>query len=75
MKRNRYSIHNMNVHIVWITKYRYHVLEGDVQLRYREILKQVCNRLDIRILKGGGEQGSYSFAIYCLSFLHISLSL
>ncbi len=55
MKRNRYSshsVHNMNVHIVWITKYRYHVLKGDVQLRCREILKQVCNSLDIRILKG-----------------------
>ena len=52
MKRNRYSshsVHNMNVHIVWVTKYRYHVLKGDVQLRCREILKQVCNMLDIRI--------------------------
>ena len=42
----------MNVHIAWVTKYRYHVLKGDVQLRCREILKQVCNMLDVRILKG-----------------------
>ena len=42
----------MQVHLVWITKYRYHVLQGDIQSRCRDILRQVCNSLDIRILKG-----------------------
>ena len=38
--------------MVWITKYRYEVLQGDIQLRCRDILRQVCNSLDIQILKG-----------------------
>ncbi|KAA6338850.1 hypothetical protein EZS27_013171 [termite gut metagenome] len=38
--------------MVWITKYRYQVLQGDLQLRCRDILPQACNSLDIRILKG-----------------------
>ncbi len=42
----------MKVHLVWVTKYRYHVLKGDVQKRCRDILRQVCDAPDIRILKG-----------------------
>jgi len=37
---------------VWVTKYRYHILKGDVQVRCRDLIKQVCDAEDIRILKG-----------------------
>lgn len=52
---NRRSTHNINslqVYLVWITKYRYQVLQGEIQLRCRDILRQVCNSLDIQIIKG-----------------------
>jgi len=55
MKENRkssHSVHDLQVHIVWSTKYRYHVLQGDVQLRCRDLIRQTCNALDIQILKG-----------------------
>ncbi|MEP1613728.1 MAG: transposase, partial [Roseobacter sp.] len=29
-------------HLVWSTKYRYKVLQGDIKLRVREICRQVC---------------------------------
>ena len=29
-------------HIVWSPKYRYKVLHGEVRIRVREIIKQVC---------------------------------
>ena len=51
-RKSSHSVHSLQVHLVWITKYRYHVLQGEVQLRCREILRQVCNSLDIQILKG-----------------------
>ena len=51
-RSSSHSIHNLQVHLVWITKYRYQVLTGDIQLRCREILRQICNTLDIEILKG-----------------------
>ena len=51
-RRSSHSIHSLQVHLVWITKYRYHVLQGEFQLRCRDILRQVCNSLDIQILKG-----------------------
>jgi len=39
-------------HIVWITKYRYKVLEGAVRGRIREIIRQVCAELGVAIVKG-----------------------
>ena len=55
MNKNRKGSHGLfelQVHIVWCTKYRYHVLQGDVQLRCRDLIRQSCNAMDIRILKG-----------------------
>ena len=42
----------LTVHLVWITKYRYHVLKGDVQTRSRELIMQICDAEDVTILKG-----------------------
>ncbi|WP_445223461.1 IS200/IS605 family transposase [Catalinimonas locisalis] len=60
MKEQRRSSHTvswMTAHIVWVTKYRYHVLKGDVQVRCRDraanrLIKQICDAEDVRILKG-----------------------
>ena len=52
---NRYSSHTvtrLTVHIVWVTKYRYKVLQGDIQKRCRDLIIQICDSEDIRILKG-----------------------
>ncbi len=51
-RRGGHSVSWLTVHIVWVTKYRYHVLEGDVQLRCRELVHQICDSEDVRILKG-----------------------
>ena len=39
-------------HLVWITKYRYKVLHGDVGLRVREIIRQVCSENGVEIIQG-----------------------
>ena len=51
-RNSTHSISNLSCHIVWVTKYRYAVLTGDVQKRCRDILVQVCNSEDVHILKG-----------------------
>lgn len=51
----RYSSHTvsrLSVHLVWVTKYRYNVLRGDIQKRCRELIIQICDTEDVRILKG-----------------------
>ena len=55
MKEQRRSGHTVSIltaHIVWVTKYRYPVLKGDIQVRCRELVKQICDVEDVRILKG-----------------------
>ena len=52
---NRYSSHTvtrLSVHLVWVTKYRYKVLQGDIQARCRELIIQICDSEDVRILNG-----------------------
>ena len=39
-------------HIVWVTKYRYKILTAEIRLRIREITRQVCNQLGVKIVKG-----------------------
>jgi putative transposase len=55
MTEHRYSSHTVSrltAHLVWITKYRYDVPKGDIQLRCRELIVQICDAEDVRILKG-----------------------
>jgi putative transposase len=47
-----HTITRLTVHIVWVTKYRYQVLKGEIQKRCRELIMQICDAEDIRILKG-----------------------
>ena len=55
MKENRKSSDTttrLTAHVVWVTKYRYHVLEGDIKVRCRDLIVQICDAEDVRILKG-----------------------
>ena len=37
---------------MWVTKYRYRVLKGDVAERVRDLVRQTCEAFEIQILKG-----------------------
>jgi len=37
---------------VFVTKYRYKVLKGDVGLKIRELIRQTCKAFEIKTLKG-----------------------
>ena len=52
LRRSSHSVHQLHVHVVWATKYRYAVLRGDIQIRCRDLIRQICDALDVRILKG-----------------------
>ncbi|NOX09280.1 MAG: IS200/IS605 family transposase, partial [Gammaproteobacteria bacterium] len=38
-KHGGHTIWDCKYHLVWVTKYRYEVLEGDIGLRCRELLR------------------------------------
>ena len=51
-RTNGHSVSRLTAHLVWSTKYRYKVLKGDIQIRCRSLLIQICEADDIVILKG-----------------------
>ncbi|AZQ64442.1 IS200/IS605 family transposase [Flammeovirga pectinis] len=51
-RKGHYTVTRLTVHIVFATKYRYQVLEGDIQKRCRSLLIQICESEGIEILKG-----------------------
>ncbi len=52
MRNGSHTISQLQIHIVWVTKYRYPVLKGDIQKRCRDMITQICDAEDIWILKG-----------------------
>jgi putative transposase len=51
-RHNGHTVSRLTAHIIWVTKYRYPVLKGDIQMRCRELIKQICIAEEIEILKG-----------------------
>jgi len=51
-RHGSHTVFRIEYHFVWVTKYRYHVLTGDVGLRVRELIRQTCEALEIQIVKG-----------------------
>ena len=47
-----HTVFKIEYHFVWVTKYRYKVLKGDVGERVRELVRQTCEAFEIRIFKG-----------------------
>ena len=47
-----HTVFKIEYHFVWVTKYRYQVLKGEVGERVRELVRQTCEAFEIRILKG-----------------------
>jgi putative transposase len=51
-RKSSHTVHDLKVHLIWITKYRYTVLVKGVGLRTKEIIRQVCDQNGIEIIKG-----------------------
>ena len=51
-RQGSHTKYRIEYHFVWVTKYRYHLLEGELALRVRELVRQICQQFEIRIIKG-----------------------
>ena len=47
-----HTVYNIEYHFVWVTKYRYKMLRGDVGQRVKELVQQTCAVFEIQIIKG-----------------------
>ena len=46
------TVFQIEYHFVWVTKYRYKVLSGEIAERVRELVGETCEAFEIRIVKG-----------------------
>ncbi len=44
--------YKLEYHFVWVTKYRYPVLCGELALRLWELIRQTCHQFEIEIIRG-----------------------
>ncbi len=51
-QKGKHSVFYHRYHVVWITKYRFKVLNGAIKLRVREIIRQVCSENGVEIING-----------------------
>jgi putative transposase len=47
-----HSVFSIHLHLVWITKYRKPVLMGDIALKTRDILREICRSESVEIIRG-----------------------
>lgn len=51
-RKATHTIYNLQVHIAWITKYRYKVLREAIAERAKELVRRICVENRVEILSG-----------------------
>ena len=51
-RKGAHTVYDIKYHVVWATKYRYQVLQGEIARRARDIIRDICMQHDVIILKG-----------------------
>ena len=50
--KNGHAAYDIKYHIIWVTKYRYKMLKGEIALRLRELIRQGCEARGMVIVQG-----------------------
>lgn len=64
-RRGSHTVYQIEYHFVWVTKYRYHVLRGDIAERCRELIRQSCLSRDMRIVRGHVSKDHVHLLVSC----------
>ena len=51
-REGAHTVYDIKYHMVWVTKYRYQVMRGDIAVRARDMIRQICMAKEITIIKG-----------------------
>ena len=63
--KSSHVTYDIKYHIVWITKYRYKVLGGNMSLRLRELIRQGCEARNITIVSGNINKDHIHLLLSC----------
>jgi len=67
-----HTVYDIKYRVVWVTKYRYKVLTGEIALRAREAIRQVCMSREIKILQGHVSRDHVHLLVSSLPGLSVS---
>ena len=51
-RKGAHTVTDFKYHFVWKTKYSYNVLKGDLALRLRDIVREICSEYRMETIKG-----------------------
>ncbi len=51
-RHGSHTVFSIHLHLVWITKYRKKVLEGAVASQLRDMIREICRKENVDIMKG-----------------------
>ena len=63
--KGSHTVYDIKYHIVWVTKYRYHVLHKKIGIRLRELIRQGCEARGITIVQGSIGKDHVHLLISC----------
>ena len=63
-RKSGHAVYDIKYHVIWVTKYRYKVLQGHIAVRARELIRQGCEARGITILQDS----------VCKDHIHLLLS-
>ena len=64
-RTSSHSRYDLKYHFVWVTKYRRKVLTGEVGIRVRSLVREVCRTHEIEILQGAVSQDHVHVLLSC----------
>jgi putative transposase len=54
-RHNAPAVTDLKYPVIWVTKYRYKILRGDIAERARDLIRQICVAREVTIASSGPE--------------------
>ncbi len=64
-RKGAHTVYDIKYHFVWKTKYNYAVLKGDVALRTRQIIREICEGRALKIVSGNVRANHVHLLVSC----------
>ena len=68
-RRGSHTVLELQYHFVWKTKYSYPVLRGDIALRLRDLIKEICAQQEMVVVRGNVRSNHIHVLVSAPSYL------
>jgi putative transposase len=64
-RKSSHAVYDIKYHVIWVTKYRYKILGGNISRRLRELIRQGCEARGITIVSGNIRKDHIHLLLSC----------